>query len=128
MLKTSSFGKFTAYIENVKSHLPSTVNFKLPRVTVVGGKSAGKSSLLEMITKCPMFPRHSNFCTKLPIKLQLKNVPTAAEYAATVRFQGQVMRVEVKDILAEVDRIMQTVDGVTDEPVTVEICKVRSKL
>lgn len=120
----SSFGKFTAYMENVKFHLP-TMNFKLPRVIVVGGKSAGKSSLLEMITKCPMFPRHSSFCTKLPIKLQLKNVPTATEYAATVCFRDQVLHVELTDMLAEVDKIMQQVDGVIDEPIIEEICKVR---
>lgn len=36
-----------------------------------------------------------------------------------------MLHVELTDILAEVDKIMQKVDGVIDEPIIVEICKVR---
>jgi len=50
-LNNSSFGRFQAAMQSVKSYLP-TSHFQLPKVIVIGGKSAGKSSLLENITKC----------------------------------------------------------------------------
>lgn len=37
----------------------------------MGTQSAGKSSLLENITKCAIFPRSEGFCTKMPVILQL---------------------------------------------------------
>lgn len=122
-LQNSSFGAFHAYIESIKAYLP-TVEFKLPRVIVVGGRSAGKSSLLEMITKCPIFPRHKDFCTKLPIKLQLRRAASADQSTVTVSFQGKMQQVEMSQILTEVDRVMQSVTGITEEPLIVNICKV----
>lgn len=122
-LQNSSFGQFNAYMRDIRAHLPS-VDFKLPRVIVVGGKSAGKSSLLEMITKCPIFPRHSDFCTKMPIKLQLKRVSTTAHNSVTLTYQGKSTNLELTEILPEIDRIMQKVEHVVAEPIVVEICKV----
>ena len=96
----------------------------MPRVIVVGGKSAGKSSLLEMITKCPIFPRHSDFCTKMPIKLQLKRVSTAAQNTVSLTFQGKSTKLELTEILPEIDKIMQKLEHAVAEPIVVEICKV----
>ncbi|KAL0017864.1 hypothetical protein WJX77_006117 [Trebouxia sp. C0004] len=121
-LQNSSFGQFNAYLRDIKAHLPS-VDFKLPRVIVVGGKSAGKSSLLEMITKCPIFPRHSDFCTKMPIKLQLKRVSTTAHNTVSLTFQGKSTKLELAEILPEIDKIMQEVEHAVAEPIVVEICK-----
>ena len=122
-LQNSSFGLFTACIADIKSYLPG-VHFKLPQVIVVGGKSAGKSSLLEMITKCPVFPRHTDFCTKVPIRLQLKRVESADQSAVTVEFRGLIRNMELEDILTEVDKIMKQVDNVSDDPIVIRILKV----
>jgi GTPase SAR1 family protein len=45
----------------------------LPKVIVIGTESSGKSSLLERITKCQLFPRDGKICTKCPIKVKLQN-------------------------------------------------------
>ena len=45
----------------------------LPKVIVIGTESSGKSSLLERITKCQLFPSDSKLCTKCPIKVKLQN-------------------------------------------------------
>jgi hypothetical protein len=45
----------------------------LPKVFVIGTESSGKSSLLERITKCQLFPRDGTICTKCPINVKLQN-------------------------------------------------------
>ena len=63
--------------------------FQMPRIVVVGGESTGKSSLLENITKCAVFPRARDICTRMPIRLQLTNVTDAADKSVEVQFGGQ---------------------------------------
>lgn len=46
-LNSSSFGRFQAAMQSVQSYLPAS-HFQLPKVIVIGGKSAGKSSLLPL--------------------------------------------------------------------------------
>ena len=41
---------------------------------MVGSQSSGKSSLLENITKCEIFPRDHKQCTRAPIRFKLKQV------------------------------------------------------
>ncbi len=97
------------------------VQFKLPTVIVVGGRSAGKSSLLENITKCPIFPRDPALCTKMPVKLQLIEV---ASESVTLSWRGALTPLESKDdILAEVAKIMKSVDSIVSDEVTVTICQ-----
>jgi GTP-binding protein EngB required for normal cell division len=50
--------------------------FQTPKICVIGNTSSGKSSLLENITKTPIFPRNKTLCTKQPIHLSLKNSDT----------------------------------------------------
>ena len=47
--------------------------FTLPKVILIGNESHGKSSLLENITKCQIFPRDSKLCTKTPIHVVMNN-------------------------------------------------------
>jgi len=119
-LQNSSFGRFHAAVHDIKSYLPM-VQFKLPTVIVVGGRSAGKSSLLENITKCPIFPRDPALCTKMPVKLQLIEV---ASELVTLSWRGALTPLESKDdILAEVAKIMKSVDSIVSDEVTVTICQ-----
>ena len=123
-LQRSSFGKFHAAVHDIKTHLPM-VHFKLPTVIVVGGRSAGKSSLLENITKCPIFPRDPALCTKMPVKLQLIEVASEAECSVTLSWRGGTAPLDSKDdILKEVAKIMKSVDSIVTDEVTVTICQV----
>lgn len=45
---------------------------QLPRVTVVGDESAGKSSTLERIAMAHVLPRSRGICTRQPIVLKLR--------------------------------------------------------
>lgn len=103
------------------------VAFKLPTVIVVGGKSAGKSSLLENITKCPVFPRDPALCTKMPVKLQLIQVAKESECSVTIGWRGSLISLESKDnILQEVAKVMDSVDGIVTDELTVAICQVQA--
>lgn len=128
-LQNSSYGRFHEYLAQCGLHQLQQ-DFQLPRVIVVGGRSAGKSSLLEAITKCPIFPCHQDFCTKMPIELHLKNVPSAIARQVTISYPGrerqQVQTAE--DVLKEVNTIMQGVQGIDPVPIVIQICQVCLKL
>ena len=53
---------------------PPAADFKLPEVVVVGSECSGKSSLLENITQCELFPRDRSQCTRAPIRFKLMQV------------------------------------------------------
>ena len=78
-LNNSFFGYFTKIIKeyDIKtSNVNSLMSeLQLPKVIVIGAESSGKSSLLENITKCPIFPRNVNICTRLPIHFKLNTNP-----------------------------------------------------
>lgn len=100
----------------------STSDLELPKVIVIGGKSAGKSSLLENITKCSVFPRDRDLCTKRPVKLQLKHVNTADEAFVQVLYQDERTVLESTDaILGEVHRIMNPLSAIADDEIIIQI-------
>ena len=125
-LMNSSYGRFQEYLLQSGLQAQLQQNLHLPQVIVVGGRSAGKSSLLESITKCPIFPRHEDFCTKMPIILKMKNIPAAVRRQVTIEYSGRPTKhlQAANDILAEINAIMQGVNAIDSNPVTVEICQV----
>ena len=56
----------------------------------------------------------------------MKNDPTVSERQVTISYPKRPTKhVQAADeILAEVDAIMQAIDGVGDDPITIEICQV----
>ena len=125
-LQNSSYGHFHRYLRHCGLNERLMRDFQLPRVIVVGGRSAGKSSLLESITKCPIFPRHRDFCTKAPIRLCMKNDPTASEHQITISYPNRPTKQlqAYHEILAEVNAIMQDITGIDDKPIVIRICQV----
>jgi GTP-binding protein EngB required for normal cell division len=71
-LNDSLFGKIHKIFKQVFTD-NTEKNYQLPKVIVIGTESSGKSSLLERITKCQLFPRDGKLCTKCPIKVRLEN-------------------------------------------------------
>ena len=54
-----------------------------PKIVVIGEQSHGKSTLLEMIIKMPIFPRRMRFCTRMAIHVRLRR-PSAEGEAPSV--------------------------------------------
>lgn len=71
-LSNSVYGKIKQTFNDIFT-ADDAKNYVLPKVIVIGNESTGKSSLLENITKCQLFPRDSKLCTKCPIRVKLNN-------------------------------------------------------
>lgn len=71
-LNDSLYGKINTLFENLFT-LHEQQQYTLPKVIVIGNESTGKSSLLENITKCKLFPRNYKLCTKCPVYIKLQN-------------------------------------------------------
>jgi hypothetical protein len=92
-----------------KLNIPDkTDTFKLPQVIVIGGENVGKSSLLENITKCAVFPRAKQQCTKTPIRLRLQHVERAEEAQIWIEFKGK------KEVLKSREEILKKVTTIMD--------------
>jgi len=50
----------------------SDTTFRLPNIVVIGQEASGKSSVLESITKCAVFPRDRRQCTGRPVRVKLQ--------------------------------------------------------
>lgn len=107
VLNNSKFGTFVRAMSVVDASVKDV--FKLPKIIVIGDESAGKSSLLESITKCPVFPRHRELCTKMPIRLRLTHVAPGEQAKIVVTCEGQPPKE-----LASRDDILSTVNGMMD--------------
>lgn len=66
------YGKFKKLINDIFNRNRMD-DYNIPKIVVIGGDGSGKSSLLEKIIRCPIFPRSTKICTKAPVYLELKN-------------------------------------------------------
>ncbi|RYG95612.1 hypothetical protein EON65_55710, partial [archaeon] len=122
-LNNSSFGRFCDAINNLGDSV-SLDTFMLPRVVVIGSESAGKSSLLENITKCAVFPRARGICTKMPIRLELTTAKSGHE-SVSLQYRGTETHLDSTDgILDRVQAIMTSLeDSISSDELTIKICK-----
>jgi GTPase SAR1 family protein len=124
---SSLYGKFVNAISNIIPNVTIDDEFnksyKIPTVIVIGAESSGKSSLLENITKCPIFPRNNKICTKLPIILQLYPAQTNDDIVYSYTFRGDTIITDKNNISNQICDIMEGFDSNTiiNEALTVVI-------
>lgn len=124
-LKKSLFGKIHNMLNTLVENNPKELEqYKLPTVIVIGNESTGKSSLLENVTKCQVFPRNSLIMTKAPIKLILKN--GAPKYNVSYDnpdFIRNMSIIEKKDIYKIVQEILDALpnDSISEHEIIVEM-------
>jgi GTP-binding protein EngB required for normal cell division len=124
-LKKSLFGRVKEIINKLVENNPVELEeYKLPKVIVIGNESTGKSSLLENITKCQIFPRHNLLCTKAPIRLILNN--GQPKYSIRHNNQGSPVTIEIldkRDIYKKMQEIMDKlpIDIISEDEIIVEM-------
>uniref|UniRef100_A0A8C9VV49 dynamin GTPase n=1 Tax=Scleropages formosus TaxID=113540 RepID=A0A8C9VV49_SCLFO len=91
-------------LQDAFSSIGQNANLDLPQIAVVGGQSAGKSSVLENFVGKDFLPRGSGIVTRRPLVLQLINCPT--EYAEFLHCKGKKF--------TEFDEVRQEIEGETD--------------
>ncbi|XP_013144257.1 PREDICTED: dynamin [Papilio polytes] len=98
------------------------MSLDLPQIAVVGGQSAGKSSVLENFVGRDFLPRGSGIVTRRPLILQL--IHGNAEYAEFLHCKGKKFTDfnEVRgEIEAETDRVTGSNKGISPVPINLRV-------
>ncbi|XP_034043456.1 dynamin-2-like isoform X1 [Thalassophryne amazonica] len=109
-------------LQDAFSSIGQSCNLDLPQIAVVGGQSAGKSSVLENFVGRDFLPRGSGIVTRRPLILQLVN--SKAEYAEFLHCKGRKfvdfdeVRVEIE---AETDRLTGSNKGISPIPINLRV-------
>ncbi|KAM9493578.1 dynamin-2 isoform 4-T4 [Clarias gariepinus] len=109
-------------LQDAFSSIGQSCNLDLPQIAVVGGQSAGKSSVLENFVGRDFLPRGSGIVTRRPLVLQLIN--NKAEYAEFLHCKGKkfVDFDEVRqEIENETDRITGSNKGISPIPINLRV-------
>ncbi|KAM8824022.1 dynamin-3 isoform X4 [Synchiropus splendidus] len=109
-------------LQDAFSSIGQSCNLDLPQIAVVGGQSAGKSSVLENFVGRDFLPRGSGIVTRRPLILQLVN--NKAEYAEFLHCKQKkfVDFDEVRaEIEAETDRITGSNKGISPIPINLRV-------
>ncbi|KAM9324777.1 dynamin-3 [Gastrophryne carolinensis] len=94
----------------------------LPQIAVVGGQSAGKSSVLENFVGRDFLPRGSGIVTRQPLVLQL--ITSKTEYAEFLHCKGKKISdfdLVRQEIEAEMERTTGTNKGISSVPINLRI-------
>jgi len=98
-------------------------DLKVPKIIVIGAESSGKSSLLENIVKCQLFPKNSTVCTKLPIHLILKPANTEEEISYKLTYLNKTLETNKENIYLKIKEIMDKFgdSNIQSDEMTIEI-------
>ncbi|XP_017311333.1 dynamin 3a isoform X2 [Ictalurus punctatus] len=102
--------------------LGRSCSLELPQIAVVGGQSAGKSSVLENFVGRDFLPRGSGIVTRRPLVLQL--ISSSSEYAEFLHCKGKKFTnfAEVRqEIEAETDRGTGANKGISSIPINLRV-------
>ncbi|XP_077413185.1 dynamin-1 [Vanacampus margaritifer] len=109
-------------LQDAFSYIGQACNLDLPQIAVVGGQSAGKSSVLENFVGRDFLPRGSGIVTRRPLVLQL--ISATAEWAEFLHCKGKKFTDfdEVRqEIEAETDRVTGANKGISPVPINLRV-------
>ncbi|XP_029292727.1 dynamin-2 isoform X4 [Cottoperca gobio] len=95
-------------LQDAFSSIGQSCNLDLPQIAVVGGQSAGKSSVLENFVGRDFLPRGNGIVTRRPLILQLVN--NKAEYAEFQHCKGKKF-VDFDEVRVEIETATDELTG-----------------
>lgn len=120
----SMYGLFMKEIQKIQIDIKD-LDLKTPKIIVIGCESSGKSSLLENIVKCQLFPRNATFGTKQPIHLILRPVSSNEKPTYKLTYLNKVITTNKKNIYKEIEEIMNDIkDDIVENEILIEITEV----
>ncbi|XP_023248240.1 dynamin isoform X3 [Copidosoma floridanum] len=109
-------------LQDAFTQLGVTMQLDLPQIAVVGGQSAGKSSVLENFVGKDFLPRGSGIVTRRPLILQLINSTTECGEFLHCKGKKFVDFEEIrKEIEGETDRITGSNKGISNVPINLRV-------
>jgi dynamin GTPase len=109
-------------LQDAFTQLGVHMQLDLPQIAVVGGQSAGKSSVLENFVGRDFLPRGSGIVTRRPLILQLINSP--GEWGEFLHCKGKKFTdfTEIRlEIEADTDRLTGTNKGISNVPINLRV-------
>uniref|UniRef100_A0A8C5H6I7 Interferon-induced GTP-binding protein Mx n=1 Tax=Gouania willdenowi TaxID=441366 RepID=A0A8C5H6I7_GOUWI len=109
-------------LQDAFSSIGHSCNLDLPQIAVVGGQSAGKSSVLENFVGRDFLPRGSGIVTRRPLVLQL--ISATAEWGEFLHCKGKKFTDfdEIRqEIEAETDRVTGANKGISPVPINLRV-------
>ncbi|KAF2368039.1 Dynamin central domain [Trinorchestia longiramus] len=109
-------------LQDAFTQLGVHMQLDLPQIAVVGGQSAGKSSVLENFVGRDFLPRGSGIVTRRPLILQLINGPV--EYGEFLHRKGEkfmsfdAIRKEIED---DTEKITGSNKGISNLPINLRV-------
>lgn len=106
-------------------------NFEFPKIITVGDQSAGKTSVLEAISKLNL-PRGESTTTKCPTVIQLRSLGENEQEYALVRVEGEPLESARKIALSEIDQTIRNLQeqileskqtSISDTPIYLNVHK-----
>uniref|UniRef100_A0A672YNJ1 Interferon-induced GTP-binding protein Mx n=1 Tax=Sphaeramia orbicularis TaxID=375764 RepID=A0A672YNJ1_9TELE len=109
-------------LQDAFSSIGQACNLDLPQIAVVGGQSAGKSSVLENFVGRDFLPRGSGIVTRRPLVLQL--ISATAEWGEFLHCKGKKFTDfdEIRqEIESETDRVTGANKGISPVPINLRV-------
>eukprot|EP00759_Apiculatamorpha_spiralis_P015259 PhF_6_TR21937/c1_g3_i1/m.31175 len=98
-------------------------SLRSPTIVVLGNESHGKSTLLERIIQCPVFPRGEHLTTRMPVRVSLRRGPFMCSVADSDKPPRYCALSRVSDYVLELMQRLTVGAGqdVTDKEIKIEI-------
>ncbi len=97
----------------------------LPRITVLGEQSAGKSSILEAVVGMNFLPRGSGVVTRRPLELRLRKVNIAVPYFVFTRDFPEKKFTSQEEVCKTIEHLTDKVAGtekfISADPIVLEV-------
>ena len=126
MTKTGGTESLISVINNLQNVFATnfqSVGIDLPQIAVVGGQSAGKSSVLENFVGKDFLPRGQGIVTRRPLVIQMHHNPSMewAEFRHTGAKKFQDFAKVRKEIQEETDRELGKNKAISNKPISLRI-------
>ena len=99
-----ALSKYFETFDTLREELNRTLEgWDTPVVVVFGPQNAGKSTLLERLAMMPLFPKGDGLCTRVPIRIRLRNGAEQAPELSIFKREAGEEKIESRKVQGNVE-------------------------